>query len=51
MWWVVHFNSSNSDTGSLLLVHIFTITACRILFIAAENVLLMVVTILENSAL
>ena len=43
-WWVVHFSSGDSDIRSALLVQIVTSTACRLLFIAGENAMLMVVT-------
>ena len=44
-WWVMHFsNADNSESPSM--VHIFTSTACRLLFIARENAQLMVVTVL-----
>lgn len=46
--WVVHFRSVNSDSGATELVQIFTSAACRLLFIAAENVELMVMTTLIN---
>ena len=42
--WVVR--SSSGDSGSPPLMHIFTSTACRLLFIARENAQLMVVTVL-----
>ena len=41
----MHFNSGNSDSGSPLLVQMFTSAACKLLFIAGENAQLMVVTI------
>lgn len=41
----MHFNSGNSDSGSPLLVQMFTSAACKLLFIAGENAHLMVVTI------
>jgi len=34
--WVVYF-SSGSNSGSPLLVHLFTSTACKLLFTASEN--------------
>ena len=36
-WWVVHFSSGNSDSGSPSLVQILTNTACRLLFITDKN--------------
>ena len=48
-WWVVHFSSGNSDSGSPLLVLICTNAACRPLFLAGESAQLMVVTVLNNS--
>ena len=36
-WWVVCFSSFNSDSGSPLLLQIFTCGACRFLFITCEN--------------
>jgi len=35
--WVVHFSSSDRNSGSPLLVHILTSVACRLLFIAGKN--------------
>ena len=49
--WVVCFCSDNSVSGSPLLVQTFMRGACRFLFVAGENVHLMVVTMLENSVL
>ena len=37
-WWVVHFSSGDSDSRSPPLVQIFMSIACRLLFIAGENV-------------
>ena len=58
-WWMwaqwgdgwCHFSSGDNNSGSPSLVQIFTSTACRLLFIAAENAGLMVVTMLENRVL
>ena len=36
MRWTVHF-SGDSNSGSPLLVHIFTSTSCRLLLITGEN--------------
>jgi len=47
--WVVHFSSG--DSGSLLLMQMFTSAACRLLFTAGENAELMGVTMLKNSVL
>ena len=47
---VMHFsNADNSESPSM--VHIFTSTACRLLFIACENEKLMVVTLSKNNVL
>ena len=43
--WVVHFSIGDHDTGSLLMVQIFTTVTCRLLLIAGENAQLVVVTI------
>ena len=37
MKWVVHFNSGNTDSGSPLVVQIFTSAACRLSFMAGKN--------------
>jgi len=29
-WWVVHFSSGDSESGSALLVQVFTSAACRL---------------------
>ena len=47
--WVVCFSSSNSDSGSLPLVQIFTSAACRLLFITGKNAQLTMVTVLKDS--
>ena len=49
--WVVCFSSGNSNSGSPLLVQIFTSMAWKLLFIAGENAELMVATMLKNSVL
>lgn len=46
--WVVHFSSDDSNSGSPQLVQLFTSMACRLLFIAGENALLMVVIMLKK---
>ena len=46
-WWVVHFSSGNSNSGSPLLVQILRSAAYRLLFIAGESAWPM----LKNSAL
>ena len=45
------FSSGDSDSGSPLLVQIFSSAACRLLFITGENAQLMDVMMLENSDL
>jgi len=45
---VVGFTSGNSDSGSPLVVEIFTSTAFRLLFTAGKNAELMVVTMLKK---
>lgn len=35
-WWVVHFNSSNRNGGSPMLVQIFMTMACNFLFITVK---------------
>ena len=40
-WWSMNVRSGDSDSGSHLLVQIFMRVACRLLFIAGENALLM----------
>jgi len=47
-WRVLHFSSSDSDSGSPLLVQIFMNAACRFLFIAGKNAQLVVVIMLKN---
>ena len=37
-WWVVHFSSGDSDSGSPLLVQVVTSMACSLLFIAVDHV-------------
>ena len=48
-WWVVCFSSSDSDSGSLLLVYIFMNVACSFLFMVGENAYLTVVAMLKIS--
>ena len=36
-WWMMCFSSGDNDSRSPLLVHIFTRTACRLLFFTNEN--------------
>jgi len=43
------FCFSSGDSGSPPLVQIFVSSACRLLFIAGESTLLVVVTMLEKS--
>jgi len=50
-WWVVHFSSDDSDSGSPPQMQIFTNVSCRLLFITGENAQLMVVCMLKNSIL
>ena len=50
-WWVVHFSSGGSKSGSPLLMQIFMSEVCRLLFIAVKNAKLMVVTMVKNSVL
>jgi len=47
--WMVRFSSG--DSGSPPLVQMFMSTECRLLFTAAENAQLIVVTMLKNSVL
>ena len=47
--WVMCFSSG--DSGSPLLVQIFTSAACRLLFAAGKNTQLMMVTMLKSSVL
>ena len=48
-WWMMCWNSGDSDNGSPPLVQIFTSSACKLLFIAGKNAQLMVVTVLKNT--
>jgi len=47
-WWVACFSNGDGDSGSLLLVQIFTSMAYHLLFITGKNAEL-VVTMLKNS--
>mgnify|MGYP001858900571 CR=1 FL=1 len=49
--WVVHFSCGDGNSGSPLLVQIFTSMAHRLLFIVGVNVTLMVVTVFQNTVL
>ena len=49
--WVVHYSNDDVDSGSPLLVQIFTSVACRFLFVAGKNAQLMVLTMLKTSVL
>jgi len=49
--WVMHFSSGESDSGSPALLQIFMSAACRLLFIVGKNAKLMVVTLLQSTAL
>ncbi|MFV1073149.1 hypothetical protein, partial [Klebsiella pneumoniae] len=44
-WWVVHFSSGDSDSGSPPLVQMVTSTACRLTFVAVENAYLVVLSV------
>lgn len=46
---MVHYSSGGN--GSLLLEQMVASAACNLLFMAGENVLVMVVTMLKNSGL
>jgi len=48
-WWVVHFSSGNSDSGSPPLVQTFMSVALRLLFITGKNAHLIVVSMLRSS--
>jgi len=45
----VCFSSSDSNSGSPLLVQVLRSMACRLLLIAGENAEIIVVTVLKNS--
>ena len=49
--WVVHFSSSDCNSGSLPLVQISASAACRLLFTAGENAQLVMMTVLKHSVL
>lgn len=44
-------HDSSGGSGSLLLEQMVTSAACKLLFMAGENALVMVVTMLKNSGL
>jgi len=44
----VHFKSTDSNRGLLLLVQIFMGTACKLFYIAGENAQLIEVTVLKR---
>ena len=55
-WWVVHFNSGDCSVcerqaNFWKAMQIFMSMACRLLFIAGKNAMLMVMTMLEKSVL
>ena len=47
MWWVMHFSSGGSDSGSPPLVQIFMGVVYSLLFTVGENAWLMVMTMLN----
>jgi len=51
MWWLVHFSSGDSNSGSPPLVQISESVASSLLFISGKNAKLMVVSVLKNSVL
>ena len=51
MWWLVHFSSGDSNSGSPPLVQICMSVASSLLFISGKNAKLMVVSVLKNSVL
>ena len=51
MLWVVLFHTGNNDSGSALLVQIFTCKACRLLFITGKSASPVVTAMLKNSVL
>jgi len=48
---VIHFSSSDRDSGSSPMIKTFMTAACRLLFITGKNAQLMVVTVLKNRVL
>jgi len=49
--WAVHFSSGDSNSGSPLLVQMFTSMTRRLLLLAGENTQLMVMTVVKSSVL